>query len=378
MPQLSAALTTRARQALADELQRLQERLQALLEGACTTPDDKEYATSIQSLARRLGWVRSDVAALQALAPSSEDVVSGVLGSTDDVSGALEAAQALAASRCNDLPALYELAENTESFVVSLRGELSARTRAEAERTHADRLCADAGLRVQSVPHDGDCLFTCAHSWLSQRTDEPVSDAELEDAAATPEATARVERALAALTCTSAAEVRALVVQTLRDLAASPSDEGSVSGVDGMSVAETIEATVATAGSGAPADATSSALRAALDRHRTSADDTDAACATAYLEAYLEVMGTRGIYGERLEIFALSALTRSPVHLYYFLETPDTAPFGGAHAVEVLGGAAPTEVVLAPGVAADAEPLRLLHRVCDRHFDLLLSGAAGV
>jgi hypothetical protein len=35
-------------------------------------------------------------------------------------------------------------------------------------------------------------------------------------------------------------------------------------------------------------------------------------------------------------------------------------------------------VVLAPGVAADAEPLRLLHRVCDRHFDLLLSGAAGV
>ena len=32
MPQLSAALTTRARQALADELQRLQERLQALLE----------------------------------------------------------------------------------------------------------------------------------------------------------------------------------------------------------------------------------------------------------------------------------------------------------------------------------------------------------
>jgi hypothetical protein len=235
------------------------------------------------------------------------------------------------------------------------------------------------------VPHDGDCLFTCAHSWLSQRTDEPVSDAELEDAAATPEATARVERALAALTCTSAAEVRALVVQTLRDLArdlaASPSDEGAVSGVDGMSVAETIEATVATACSGAPdaaPDATSSALRAALDRHRTSADDTDAARATAYLEAYLEVMGTRGIYGERLEIFALSALTRSPVHLYYFLETPDTAPFGGAPAEEVLGGAAPTEVVLAPGVAADAEPLRLLHRVCDRHFDLLLSGAAGV
>jgi hypothetical protein len=66
------------------------------------------------------------------------------------------------------------------------------------------------------------------------------------------------------------------------------------------------------------------------------------------------------------------------VHLYYFLETPDTAPFGGAPAEEVLGGAAPTEVVLAPGVAADAEPLRLLHRVCDRHFDLLLSGAAGV
>jgi hypothetical protein len=321
------------------------------------------------------------VAALQALVPSSDGVVSGVHGSTDDVSGALEAAQALAASRCNDLPALYELAKNTESFVVSLRGELSARTRAVAECMHADRLCADAGLRIQSVPHDGDCFFTCAHSWLSQRTDEPVSDAELEDAAATPEATARVERALAALTCTSATEVRALVVQTLRDLAASPSDECAVSVVDGISVAESIEATVATACSGAPdaaPDATSSALRAALDRHRTSADDTDAARATAYLEAYLEVMGTRGIYGERLEIFALSALTRSPVHLYYFLETPDTAPFGGAPAEEVLGGAAPTEVVLAPGVAADAEPLRLLHRVCDRHFDLLLSGAAGV
>ena len=88
-------------------------------------------------------------------------------------------------------------------------------------------------------------------------------------------------------------------------------------------------------------------------------------------------MGTRGIYGERLEIFALSALARSPVHLYYFLETPDTAPSSSAPAVEVFSGAAPTEVVLAPGVAADAEPLRLLHRVCDRHFDLLLSGAAG-
>ncbi len=364
-PQLSAALTTRARQALADELQRLQERLQLLLTGA-PAPDGKAYATAVHSLARRLGWVRSDAAALQALAPSADAAAPAATPASDgaDVSGSLEAAQTLASSRCDDLQALYELAENTEAFVVSLRGELCARDRAEAERMHAERVCAESGLRVLRVARDGDCLFSCAHGWLTQRIDEPASDAELEAAATTPEAAARAERTLAALASGSATEVRALTMHTLRDLAVSQSE-----GEDGENVAKAIEAAVAAARSGAT-DATSNALCAALERHRASTADAGSAAAT--LEAYLEVMGTPGIYGERLEILALSALARSPVHLYYFLEAPE----GGAPADGALSATAPTEVVTAPGVAADAEPLRLLHRVCDRHFDLLLPSAA--
>lgn len=362
---LSAALATRVRRALADELQRLQEQMASVLsEGS---PDAKAYEASVRSLSRRLGWLRSDVAALAALATAAPAPSPAAnIASTDNANDAaekptavaMEAAQQLASTRCDDLDELYELAANAEEFVQSLRGELVARERAEAERRHADALCEAAGFRVVGVPKDGDCLFSCAKTWLAQRTDEPASDADLEAAATSQAAAARAERQLAALACGSAAEVRTLVVATLRDMATNGGDEEAVKGID-----EAINAAA-----GGASDATSVALRAALERRRLAADDEHGNDSAAARESYLRVMGTVGIYGERLEIRALSALARAPVHIFYHLEA--------AEGVTPPSMQQPTEVVTAAGVAAEDAPLRLLHRVCDRHFDLLLPASA--
>ena len=87
----------------------------------------------------------------------------------------------------------------------------------------------------------------------------------------------------------------------------------------------------------------------------------------AALESYLEVMGTTGIYGERLELHALASLLNVPIHVYYFDGEE-------ADAVETDGAAAPqpNEKILPPGVEPSGEAMKLLHLVHERHFELLL------
>ena len=77
--------------------------------------------------------------------------------------------------------------------------------------------------------------------------------------------------------------------------------------------------------------------------------------------AYLEVMGTPGIFAERLELEGLAEVLGAPLHLYYHLSGGDAAAAGAA-----------AEVINPPLGAVAAPPVCLLHRVAARHFDLLL------
>ena len=78
--------------------------------------------------------------------------------------------------------------------------------------------------------------------------------------------------------------------------------------------------------------------------------------------AYLEVMGTPGIFAERLELEGLAEVLGAPLHLYYHLSGGDAAAAAGAAA----------EVIHPPLGEVAAPPVCLLHRVAARHFDLLL------
>lgn len=328
---LSAGLAARLRRALSDELQRVQEVMQTALTAGDSEPEEK----SIASLTRRLGWLRSDLTAL-----ASHE---GASTATDDVPGGSE-------SFCS----LAEVAHAAEDFAISLRTEIKSSGFAAEERRLAVAQCEHAGLTVHEIAHDGDCLFACAHKWLEQ------TSAAMGDAAA--DAVADV-----AGMCTSAAEVRNLVVDLMRERASG--EASAAAGLLDTALASKMAAAVAEAARGTASDGTSLALRAGLSSRGvelSAADTKSAACREACLEVYLDTMGRTGIYGERLEIEALSALVGRPVHVYYCAgdDASTDSPMG------------PREKVVPTGVDADAEPLRLLHLVHERHFTLLTAQPA--
>ena len=70
---------------------------------------------------------------------------------------------------------------------------------------------------------------------------------------------------------------------------------------------------------------------------------------------YLEVMGTPGIFAERLELEGLAEVLGAPLHLYYHLSGSDAAAAGAA-----------AEVIHPPLGEVAAAPVCLLHRVAAR------------
>ena len=355
LPPLSSGLASRLRRSLSEEVQRLQERLQGVLT-ADPQPEPAEYAKMIGSLTRRLGWLRSDISAL---APH-------------------EAANAAAAAKAkteNDegsegFAPLLELVTAAEDFAASLNSELKSKARAEAEAKHAAALCKGAGLSVCDVPHDGDCLFACAHEWLKTRPQKPPKDddddEEEEEAAAD---------AVASL-CSSVSDVRGLVVDLMRERAGGASSAANGSLDEGL-VQQMVQAVRQAACSTSANDGTSAAMRTALATRGVNA----LSCKSATLiEIYLEVMGRNSIYGERSEIDTLAALLNVPIHIYYYMEEPDEDAVKGEEVSKKKANdgfaKAPSEVVVPDGVDRDAQPLRLLHLVHQRHFSLLTKQAA--
>ena len=67
------------------------------------------------------------------------------------------------------------------------------------------------------------------------------------------------------------------------------------------------------------------------------------------------------------EALNAASLVGRPVHVYYFAGGGAPPPDGASVAV-----VAPSEVLAPAGVDVRAEPLRLLHLVHERHFDLLV------
>ena len=201
----------------------------------------------IGSLTRRLGWLRSDISAL---APH-------------------EAANAAAAAKAkteNDegsegFAPLLELVTAAEDFAASLNSELKSKARAEAEAKHAAALCKGAGLSVCDVPHDGDCLFACAHEWLKTRPQKPPKDDDDDDEDDDEEEEAAAD-AVASL-CSSVSDVRGLVVDRTRERAGGASSAANGSLDEGL-VQQMVQAVRQAACSTSANDGTSAAMRTAL------------------------------------------------------------------------------------------------------------------
>ena len=363
----------------------------------------------------RLGWLRSDLAVLSPLMPTERPALDPPSNSLGAAAAEEAEADAAVLSPRLELASLLELATHTEDFVLSLRAELAAQERAKAETTHAEELCRASGLRRASVPHDGDCLFACAHEWLQARAQHrkrglasrPAEEEliAVEGREGDKEDAERAVEEIASL-CSSPHDVRAFVVDLMREKCVSgvgvwPQAEGQprVCVADQQLARQMISA-VREAIKGQATDGTSVALRAALrkrkaaqkgsgrgggdddtagpsveantqtaavSQHSTPCAPTATASATAAaIESYLEVMGQSGIYGERMEIEMLASLLGAPVHIYYFEGETDAAVESAKVTME------PTERVVPPGVDEAAEPLRLLHLVNERHFELLL------
>jgi hypothetical protein len=409
---LSSGLSAHLRMALSDELERLQEGLQSLL-SADPPPAAADYAAEVRSLARRLGWLRSDLALLT---PVIGSAVGDGGGAGDMETASSDDGVASPQTRCEP-STLLKLAESTEEFVLSLRGEVASTERAEAEKGHADRLCAAVGLSRAEVAHNGDCLFACAHRWLEHHVEarrkyvHGAGDDEviaIDGGGTAREGGAEEEEdsieAIASL-CRDPTDVRQLVVDLMREkcVGESSADCDDPSGGLDHEMRRRMVASVREALKGGGTDGTSVALRTALKQRKaaqrkqeggtdqpaasgaaptaaSAAAAASASASAAALESYLEVMGKVGIYGERLEIEALAALLGVPVHIYYFTGEPEPAHAADGGAGEdskeaALGMQQPTEVVVPPGVDAASEPLRLLHLVHERHFELLLPAA---
>ena len=361
-PSLSSGLASQLQRSVSDELQRLQERLQDVITSS-PPADSAAYAEQITSLTRRLGWLRSDIATLQ----SHEVAPSPAEGSQS-----APAADASNEDGSEGFASLFELASAAEEFAVSLRSELRSQARADAEREHANRLCEEAGLRVHHIDHDGDCLFACAYRWLETRKRQANAVPDVSDEAADATGDESVAESVAAM-CGSASDVRALVIDLMRER--SCGEASTASGELDFELVRRMEAAVAEAARSDATDGTSMAMRAGLlnrgvsfDVAGESEDNLAEAVAQsrrqASLEVYLEVMGQDGVYGERLEIEALAGLLGAPIHVYYFAGTAEAE----AEATTRALSNAPSEVVAPPGIDEAAEPLRLLHLVHARHF----------
>ena len=379
---LSIGLSSRLRLALSEELHRLQETLNVLL--ASEPPaDSEEYSRSVRSLARRLGWVRSDLFALServvaAPAVSSAGVAAGTAAAAEE-----EEEEEMEGGECGSesFQTLLELAASTEDFVVSLRAELTSQERAAAERRHSEALCTASGMRLVPIEHDGDCLFACAHAWLEHRVKARVSSVgaslDLSDAASSSGAGAedkaeeaevmKEEDATSAIAslCSSAADVRQLVVDMMRER--SCGEASAEAGALDELLADRMRVAVREAMTGGGSDGTSVALRKAARRHDVG---TASAASASALSAYLDVMACTGVYGERLEIETLASLLGTPVHVYYFSGEAEQQP--EAEGAAAQPSAEPSEVVVPDGVDPSAEPIKLLHLVHERHFELLL------
>ena len=362
---LSAALATRLRRSLSDELNRLQELLQTTLTSSSDKGPEEQV---ISALTRRLGWLRADLT---------------VLASHESTPAKSEAA----AAGSEAFGSLLEVASAVEEFAISLRAEIRSKARAEAERKHAVELCQRAGLEVHEVAHDGDCLFSCAHRWAHMAAastdkgsatklpraddDEIITDVSdklasaQKEEGATEEATDHALADVAAM-CTSAADMRGLVVDLMRERASGAAS--AAAGLLDTALASAMVAMVVEAARCRASDGTSVAMRVGLAQRGVSVSGASVGGSQreACLEVYLEAMATKGIYGERLEIDAISALLGRPVHIYYYEGQGEAADEPAAEA-----SLAPREKIVHDGVASDAEPLRLLHLVHERHFTLL-------
>ena len=159
------------------------------------------------------------------------------------------------------------------------------------------------------------------------------------------------------------------MVAALREAMARDADAAASAGAGaGAGAAERAEVDLqlAEAQRGSAQDDTSVRLRAALQPLLAAGGTLGTPGAR---EAYLDVMGRDGVFGARLEIETIARLLRTPVHLYYRL--PGQPP----PELDAASGLPPPQEVVEPpcgGVDAAAEPLRLLHMMSARHFDLLL------
>jgi len=263
-PCLSRAVVVQVANALRSELQRLQEATQdAMLDGGDGAPtadsspqaqaQAQAQASRVRSLARRLGWLRSDACVLLPHAKASG-----------------------AARLACDVHSLCELSDAAEDFARSLCDELRAQAKVREEERYATALGAAAALHVAAVPRDGDCLFASVLRWRDGAGASPEAEPKQPEAppadspsavvqpevAAQPEAAAqaagtqsarspraRARSMLAA--ATTPLDVRAAVVAALRERLRT----------DGAFCAQ-IDATLADAARGT--DGTSVRLRAAL------------------------------------------------------------------------------------------------------------------
>ena len=394
----SRGLLSRAQEQLSSELSRLQLAISELLDanlnpaevggaaeavGASETSETSEAGEAasglearVRSLARRLGWARSDLALLR---PHVEAHVEahGDAGRPDE----LQAAELQAA----ELQRLLDAALTAEDFAASLRAELRTQAHAAEEARYGEVLLRH-NLRVAPVPKDGNCLFGCAARWAALRgaadaagcpdgaaaaaetapdTDTPVEAR----AAAAGEAMDAVLEArglgsAAALGEASAAQ-RGAVVAALREAVACDAHAGAGAGAGEAERAE-VDLLLGEAQRGTAHDDTSVRLRAALQPLLAAGGALGTPGAR---EAYLDVMGRDGVFGARLEIETIARLLRAPVHLYYRL--PGQPP----PELDAASGLPPPQEVVEPpcgGTDAAAEPLRVLHMMSARHFDLLL------
>lgn len=392
----SRGLLSRAQEQLSSELSRLQLAISELLDanlnpaevggaaeavGASETSEAGEAASGLEarvrSLARRLGWARSDLALLR---PHVEAHVEahGDAGRPDE----LQAAELQAA----ELQRLLDAALTAEDFAASLRAELRTQAHAAEEARYGEVLLRH-NLRVAPVPKDGNCLFGCAARWAALRgaadaagcpdgaaaaETAPDADAPVEArAAAAGKAMDAVLEArglgsAAALGEASAAQ-RGAVVAALREAVACDADAGADAGADvGEAERAEVDLLLGEAQRGTAHDDTSVRLRAALQPLLAAGGALGTPGAR---EAYLDVMGRDGVFGARLEIETIARLLRAPVHLYYRL--PGQPP----PELDAASGLPPPQEVVEPscgGTDVAAEPLRVLHMMSARHFDLLL------
>ena len=220
---LSAGLSSHAFLALGDELHRLQEKLSSLLASGTHlepppfgTDEYKEYARSVRSLSRRLGWLRSDLSVIAPMGSEAGLRASGVVlpakmrtkqkkrGAADHIAEAggeslpdeyldvgeevaveegvhgkgreeevvVQKEEAGGESDTRSFDLLLTLASCTEEFVGGLMKGVEGQERIEAEREHVESLCLKGGWERSEVPADGDSLFACAAEWLARLTEQ--------------------------------------------------------------------------------------------------------------------------------------------------------------------------------------------------------------